>query len=65
MTPNVDTCADLPYEKITSDFLCYDLVYTPDETLFLTKSKLQGAVIKNGLEMLHLQADRAWEIWNV
>jgi shikimate dehydrogenase len=64
MTPNTDTCPDLPYEKITSDFLCYDLVYTPDEPLFLTKSKAQGATIKNGLEMLHLQADRAWEIWN-
>jgi len=64
MTPNVDTCPDLPYEKITSDFLCYDLVYTPEKTLFLKKSKAQGAVIKNGLEMLHLQAERAWEIWN-
>jgi shikimate dehydrogenase len=64
MTPNTDSCPDLPYEKITPDFLCYDLVYTPDETLFLTKSKMQGAAIKNGLEMLHLQADRAWEIWN-
>ena len=61
---NIDTFPDLPYEKITSDFLCYDLVYTPDETLFLTKSKLQGATIKNGLEMLHLQAEKAWEIWN-
>jgi shikimate dehydrogenase len=64
MTPNTDTCPDLPYQKITSDFLCYDLVYTPDETLFLAKSKTQGAATKNGLEMLHLQADRAWEIWN-
>jgi shikimate dehydrogenase len=65
MVPNVDACANLPYEKITSDFLCYDLVYTPDETLFLAKSKAQGAVTKNGLEMLHLQAEKAWEIWNV
>ena len=64
MTPNTDTCPDLPCEKITSEFLCYDLVYTPEETLFLTKSKAQGATIKNGLEMLHLQADRAWKIWN-
>jgi shikimate dehydrogenase len=64
MTPNINTYPDLPYEKITSDFLCYDLVYTPEETLFLTKSKIQGAVVKNGLEMLHLQADRAWEVWN-
>jgi shikimate dehydrogenase len=64
MTPNVDTFPNLPYDKITSDFLCYDLVYTPKETLFLTKSKVQGATIKNGLEMLYLQADKAWEIWN-
>ncbi|MCL2683253.1 MAG: shikimate dehydrogenase [Bacteroidales bacterium] len=63
MMPNIDTCADLPYEKITSDFLCYDLVYTSAETLFLQKSKAQGAMIKNGLEMLHLQADQAWDIW--
>ena len=63
MTPNTDTFPNLPYDKITSDFLCYDLVYTPDETLFLAKSKAQGAVIRNGLEMLHLQAEKAWEIW--
>ena len=63
MTPNTDTFANLPYERITSDFLCYDLVYTPVETLFLIKSKVQGAVIKNGIEMLHLQAERAWKIW--
>jgi len=63
MTPNTDTFPNLPYDKITSDFLCYDLVYTPDETLFLTKSKMQGAIIKNGLEMLHLQAEKSWDIW--
>jgi len=63
MTPNADTCPDLPYGKITSDFLCYDLIYTPKETLFLKKSKAESAVVKNGLEMLHLQADQAWEIW--
>jgi shikimate dehydrogenase len=63
MTPNIDTFPDLPYDKITSDFLCYDLVYTPEETLFLTKSEAQGATIKNGLDMLHLQAEKAWDIW--
>ncbi|MDR2907468.1 MAG: shikimate dehydrogenase [Bacteroidales bacterium] len=63
MTPNTDTCVDLPYEKITAQFLCFDLVYSPDETLFLQRSKAQGAAIKNGLEMLDLQAVRAWEIW--
>ncbi len=65
MTPNTDTFADLPYKMMTPNFLCYDLVYTPNETLFLQKSKAQGATIKNGLEMLHLQAERAWEIWTI
>ena len=64
MPPNTGTFADLPYDKITPDFLCYDVVYTPNETLFLSKAKAQGAAIKNGLEMLYLQAGRAWEIWH-
>ena len=63
MTPNTGDFPDLPYDKITSDFLCYDLVYTPEKTQFLTKAEQHGATIKNGLEMLHLQAEKAWEIW--
>lgn len=62
--PKVDTCPDIPYRHITPDHVLYDLVYNPEETLFLKKGKLQGARTKNGLEMLHLQAIRAWEIWN-
>lgn len=62
--PNVDKCPDIPYEGITSDHVLFDLVYNPDETLFLKMGKAQGAKTKNGLEMLHLQAVRAWEIWN-
>jgi len=62
--PNVDTCADIPYQFITPDHILYDLVYNPEETLFLRKGKEHGAKTKNGLEMLHLQALRAWEIWN-
>ena len=62
--PNVDSCPDIPYESITSDHVLFDLVYNPEETLFLKKGKAQGAKTKNGLEMLHLQAIRAWEIWN-
>jgi len=62
--PNVDNCPDIPYESITSDHVLFDLVYNPEETLFLKKGKAQGAKTKNGLEMLHLQALRAWEIWN-
>jgi len=64
MTPNTGDFPDLPYDKITSDFLCYDLVYTPEKTQFLAKAEQHGATIKNGLEMLHLQAEKAWEIWN-
>ncbi|MDP2115626.1 MAG: shikimate dehydrogenase, partial [Bacteroidota bacterium] len=49
---------------ITADHILYDLVYNPAETLFLKKGKAQGAKTKNGLEMLHLQALKSWEIWN-
>lgn len=62
--PKADTCPDIPYQFITKDHVLYDLVYNPEETLFLKKGKAQGAKTKNGLEMLHLQALRAWEIWN-
>ena len=62
--PKVDECPTIPYQYITSDHVCFDLVYNPQETLFLKKAKAQGAKIKNGLEMLHLQALKAWEIWN-
>jgi len=62
--PNVDACADIPYQYISADHVCFDLVYNPEETLFLKKAKAQGSKTKNGLEMLHLQAIRAWEIWN-
>ena len=62
--PNVDACADIPYQYISANHVCFDLVYNPEETLFLKKAKAQGAKTKNGLEMLHLQAIRAWEIWN-
>ena len=64
MYPKVDNCPDLPYKYLTNEHLCYDLVYNPEETLFLKKSKEQGATIKNGLEMLLLQALTAYSIWN-
>jgi len=63
--PNVGSCPDLPYRFITSDHLMFDLVYNPEETLFLKKGKERGAAVKNGLEMLRLQALRSWEIWNM
>lgn len=65
MHPHVNECPDIPYECLTADHLAFDLVYNPDVTLFLKKSAEQGAATKNGLEMLHLQAIRAWEIWNM
>ena len=62
--PKVDACPSIPYEHITADHVLFDLVYNPEETLFLKKGKEKGATIKNGLEMLHGQAIKAWEIWN-
>ena len=62
--PNVDDCPAIPYHFIAEDHVCFDLVYNPEETFFLKKAKVQGAQTKNGLEMLHLQALKAWEIWN-
>ena len=63
MYPNVNAYPDIPYDLLTSDHLLYDLLYNPDETLFMRKGKEKGAVVKNGLEMLLLQAFAAWEIW--
>ena len=63
MYPNVNACPNIPYDLLTSDHLLYDLLYNPDETLFMRKGKEKGAVVKNGLEMLLLQAFAAWEIW--
>ncbi|MFN0187393.1 MAG: shikimate dehydrogenase family protein [Bacteroidia bacterium] len=63
MYPNLESCPDIPYEAIGKEHLLFDLVYNPLETLFLKKARLQGAQTKNGEEMLHLQAERALEIW--
>lgn len=62
-SPNVDECPDIPYDAITDDHVLYDLVYNPEKTLFLKKGEEQGATIKNGYEMLILQAEKSWEIW--
>jgi shikimate dehydrogenase len=63
-SPTIDECPDIPYEFISGKHLLYDLVYNPAETEFLKRGKARGASIKNGLEMLHLQAEKSWEIWN-
>ena len=62
--PNVDDAPSLPYEAISSKHHLYDLVYNPAETKFLALGAAQGATTQNGLEMLHLQANASWEIWN-
>ncbi|MEG2820379.1 MAG: shikimate dehydrogenase [Muribaculaceae bacterium] len=63
MYPHVNECPNIPYDLLTPSHLCYDLLYNPDETLFMKKAKNHGANVKNGLEMLLLQAFAAWEIW--
>jgi len=64
MSPNVDEYPPIPYSAITDEHLLYDLIYNPEQTLFLKKGAERGAVTKNGYEMLVLQAERSWEIWN-
>ncbi len=62
-SPNVNECPPIPYEAITDKNLLYDLIYNPEKTLFLQKGEEKGATIKNGHEMLILQAEKGWEIW--
>lgn len=64
MYPKVDACPDIPYQLLTARHLLYDLVYNPEETLFLRRGAEQGAAVKNGLEMLHLQALASWRFWH-
>ena len=64
MAPAVENAPDLPYGALTSTYLLYDLIYNPAETRFLHEGKLRGCTVKNGLEMLHLQALEAWDFWN-
>jgi shikimate dehydrogenase len=63
MYPHVDECPDIPYELLTDEFLCYDVVYNPEVTLFMKRCSEHGATVKNGLEMLLLQALESWNIW--
>lgn len=64
MYPDVDQAPSIPYARISKQHLAYDLIYNPANSAFLKKSYEQGAEIKNGLEMLHLQAEKSWYIWN-
>lgn len=65
MYPQVLEAPELPYESITSRYYFYDLVYNPEQTLFLQHAAGKGAKALNGLPMLHLQAEAAWSIWNL
>ena len=64
MHPNSNTCPEIPYEYLTPRHLLYDLVYNPEQTMFLKKGKEKNTITQNGLNMLYLQAEKAWEIWN-
>ena len=61
--PLVDECPDFPFRLLSSKHLAYDLIYNPDETLFMRRARECGAQVKNGLEMLLLQAFASFEIW--
>jgi len=61
--PNINEAPALPYHLFTDKHLAYDLIYNPEQTLFLKQAKQKGAITINGLSMLHLQAQKSWEIW--
>ena len=64
MTPNNNTMPPIDFELITPQHYVYDLIYNPARTMFLQKAEMRNATIKNGLEMLHIQAEKSWAIWN-
>jgi shikimate dehydrogenase len=62
--PETDAAPALPYEKLTKAHLLYDLIYNPPETTFMREGRKAGATAMNGLDMLKLQAEKAWEFWD-
>ena len=64
MYPNTDAYPPFNLEPLTKNHYVYDLIYNPARTQFLQKAEMRGATIKNGLEMLHIQAEKSWQIWN-
>ena len=64
MSPNTESMPPIDLENIGKDHFVYDLIYNPARTKFLQKAEMQGATFKNGLEMLHVQAEKSWMIWN-
>jgi len=63
-SPDTDAFPPIPYDFFTSRHIAFDLIYNPAETQFLKKAAMQGAITKNGHEMLVLQAEKSWKIWN-
>jgi shikimate dehydrogenase len=63
-SPNTKEFPPIPYDYFTDKHIAFDLIYNPEETVFLKKAKKKGATIKNGYDMLVLQAEKSWEIWN-
>lgn len=64
MYPNTTEAAPIPYKALGSSHYLYDMVYNPEKTLFLQKGEEQGAIVKNGYDMLVIQAEESWKIWN-
>lgn len=64
MSPNNNAMPPIDFELITPQHYVYDLIYNPARTMFLQKAEMRNATIKNGLEMLHIQAEKSWAIWN-
>lgn len=64
MYPYNDTFPPIPYQHLTKEHILYDLVYNPEQTVFMTKGREFGALAVNGIKMLHIQADKSWELWN-
>ena len=62
--PNINKCPNIPYKHLTKEHVLYDLVYNPIESLFLRRGRELGCKTKNGLEMLEIQANESWRIWN-
>lgn len=64
MFPHLEEAPSIPYQFLSGSHLCYDLIYNPEKTLFLQTAEARGALIKNGMEMLIIQAEESWRIWN-
>ena len=63
--PNINKCPNIPYKHLTKEHVLYDLVYNPIESLFLRRGRELGCKTRNGLEMLEIQANESWRIWNI